>query len=524
MASTEKPTTEKPTHPNGAHKTGLAHMASEEHASIRGRHLECPERVRVIMQRLAREGLTSRCSFVECREVDLDELHLAHAEAYVEKMRSVEYFKNQQEFDALAQKYALFDSYFTRGTFKSACIAVGGILELMKGVLTGELTNGFAVIRPPGHHVEFDECRGFGIFNNVAVAAVTARVRFGVPRVLIVDWDVYHGTGTQHLFEEDATVMYFSAHRFDNGSFFPGSKSAAAASVGQGQAKGKNVNVAWNGAGMGDDEYLAAWQFVLVPIAKEFRPDIILVSAGFSAAAGDVGGCGVTPDGFAQMTRMLMSVTSRVVLILEGGYDLSVIPDCASACTRALLGDKITWRTEVMPKREARIAIEQTMRSHRACWQCLTNDDSGKIMTASPVQIEAMQNGQSDAGVKSAGGAGGPDSNGDVPDDIQAALEQMEALQQKLQLFSQDFRTEEEDELRWQLEEVNFEIREMMNLSQAERNAAGQSSSVDMPQRRGPPHPEAIGGQQGGYSHDPNQRPPSSISSMVGGVCCGMRP
>merc|ERR1719311_506104 len=107
-----------------------------------------------------------------------------------------------------------------------------------------------------------------------------------------------------------------------------------------------------------------------------------------------------------------------------------------------------------------------------------------------------------------------------LPDDIQAALQQMEALQQKLQLFSQDFRTEEEGELRWQLEEVNFEIREMMNLSQAERNAAGQSSSVDMPQRRGPPHPEAIGGQQGGYSHDPNQRPPSSISSMVGGVCC----
>merc|ERR1719333_635043 len=180
-----------------------------------------------------------------------------------------------------------------------------------------------------------------------------------------------------------------------------------------------------------------------------------------------------------------MSVTSRVVLILEGGYDLSVIPDCASACTRALLGDKITWRTEVMPKREARIAIEQTMRSHRACWQCLTNDDSGKIMTASPVQIEAMQNGQSDAGVKSAGGAGGPDSNGDVPDDIQAALEQMEALQQKLQLFSQDFRTEEEDELRWQLEEVNFEIREMMNLKN------GSIGPVEKPGGEKTPQPEA---------------------------------
>lgn len=421
----------------------------------------------------------------------------------------------------MSQKYTLFDSYFTRGTFKSACVAVGGILELMKSVLTGELTNGFAVIRPPGHHVEFDECRGFGIFNNVAVATVTARVRFGVPRVLIVDWDVYHGTGTQHLFEEDATVLYFSAHRFDNGSFFPGSKSAAAQSVGQGQAKGRNVNVAWNGAGMGDDEYLAAWQLLLLPIATEFRPDIILVSAGFSAAAGDVGGCGVTPDGFAQMTRMLMGITSRVVLVLEGGYDLSVIPECASACTKALLGDKLSWRTEVKPKREARVAIEQTMRSHRQYWQSL--DDSVNVITAESIQLEDLT-GQAPvvmgglSGKRPARNGTAPAEAESMPDDIQAALQQMEALQQKLQLFSQDFRTEEEDELRWQLEEVNFEIREMMNLSQMEQSSDGQSGKADMPQRKAP---EAIGGQQVGHDL---QRPTNSLSSMVGGVCCGLRP
>jgi len=497
-------------------RTGLVHMASEEHASVRGRHLECPERVRVIMQRLAREGVAKRCTFVESREVDQDELHLTHAEAYVEKMRSVEKCSSQQEFDALSQSYPLFDSYFTRGTFKSACVAAGGILELVKGVLAGDHENGFAVIRPPGHHVEYDECRGFGIFNNVAVAAVTARVHFGVPRVLIVDWDVYHGTGTQHLFEEDATVLYFSAHRFDNGSFFPGSKSASAQSVGQGHAKGLNVNVAWNGAGMGDDEYLAAWQCVLLPIAKEFRPDLILVSAGFSAAKGDVGGCSLSPEGFGQMTRMLMRITPRVVLILEGGYDLSVIPDCAAACTKALLGDRLQWRTEVAPKREARIAIEQTLRSQRPFWSSLSDDSCINVMTTPAIQLEDLSvllpRAAADAAQRKASAEA-------VPDDIAVALQQMQALQEKLQLFSQDFRTEEEDELRWQLEEVNQEIKEMMAMQQSEESG----SKVYTPQRK-VPHPEAVGGQKpsGGYGGAP-QRPPNTLSSDFG-ACCGFRP
>ena len=184
---------------------------------------------------------------------------------------------------------------------------------------------------------------------------VNARISYGAERVLIVDWDVYHGTGTQHIFEEDSTVLYFSIHRYENGAFFPGSKTGAPLSIGRGDGEGMNVNVGWNSAGMGDDDYLAAFQCVLIPIAKEFDPQLILVSAGFSAAHGDVGGCRVSPAGFAQMTRMLQNLCPRVVLVLEGGYKISVVPEHVAACTRALLGDDLELRKEAIPSDEARV-------------------------------------------------------------------------------------------------------------------------------------------------------------------------
>merc|ERR1719272_305493 len=120
----------------------------------------------------------------------------------------------------------------------------------------------------------------------------------------------------------------------------------------------------------------------------EFRPDIILVSAGFSAAAGDVGSCNVTPDGFAQLTRMLMSITPKVVLILEGGYDLTVIGDCASACFKALLGDELKWRSEVSPKPEARASFEQTLRCQRQYWPSLNDDHCINALKAATIKIE----------------------------------------------------------------------------------------------------------------------------------------
>jgi histone deacetylase 6 len=247
---------------------------------------------------------------------------------------------------------------------------------LTERVIMGELTNGFAIVRPPGHHAEANVCCGFCIFNNVAVAAAAAKSKHGLERILIVDWDVHHGNGTQHMFEDDPSVLYFSVHRYDDGDFFPHSKDAAPQVVGCGTGRGFNVNVAWNipwkdKIGMGDDEYLAAWQCLLLPIAREFQPQLILVSAGFDCAAGDLGGCSVTPGGFAQMTRMLQSICPKVVLMLEGRYDLGIVPQCALACVQALLGDPLRFRTDLKPRKEALLSIERTFRAQRPFWKCL---------------------------------------------------------------------------------------------------------------------------------------------------------
>jgi len=181
---------------------------------------------------------------------------------------------------------------------------------------------------------------GFCLFNNVAVAARYAREKLRVRRVLIVDWDVHHGNGTHLTFESDPNVLYFSIHRHDNGKFFPDGPLGSAESVGKNGAEGRCVNVPWPHGGMKDADYLYAFERVLMPIAREFDPELVLVSAGFDAAEGDpIGGCHVTSRGYAQMTHLLRSLAGgNLVIALEGGYNLSAISLGAAAVTAVLLG------------------------------------------------------------------------------------------------------------------------------------------------------------------------------------------
>merc|ERR1712232_926027 len=184
------------------------------HAVDRGKHMlhiECPERISAVMQKLERDGLLARCLAVPPCEAMLDDLYMVHSEAHIDEVESTE-DNTVREDDSV---------YLTDETFKCACIASGSVLALLDRILSGELTNGFAVVRPPGHHAETGRCCGFCVFNSVAVAAAAAKKRFGIERVLIVDWDVHHGNGTQHIFENDSSVLYFSVHRYDDGDFYP---------------------------------------------------------------------------------------------------------------------------------------------------------------------------------------------------------------------------------------------------------------------------------------------------------------
>jgi histone deacetylase 6 len=296
----------------------LAHRAAYDHP-------EHPGRLAAIWRRLQEEGLAQRCQRVPAREATREELRRIHTEAHVALVEETA----RDDFRQLDP-----DTYACRDSAQAAKLAAGGLLDLAAEVAAGRLANGLALLRPPGHHAEADRAMGFCLFNNVAIAARALQQK-GAERILIVDWDLHHGNATQHSFWEDPGVLYFSTHQFP---FFPGTGSIGES--GGGPGRGFTVNVPWPG-GMGDAEYLCAFDRVLLPIARDFQPDIVLVSAGFDAAAGDpLGAMRVTPAGYAQMTaRLAMLAGGRIVLALEGGYDLEAIARSAAACLRVLLGE-----------------------------------------------------------------------------------------------------------------------------------------------------------------------------------------
>ncbi|KAK2491645.1 hypothetical protein MC885_012756, partial [Smutsia gigantea] len=373
-------------------------------------HPEMPQRVSRIMQRLEELGLAGRCLTLHPRPATDAELLTCHSAEYVGRLRATEKMKSRE----LHRLSTSFDSiYICPSTFACAQLATGAVCRLVEAVLAGEILNGAAVVRPPGHHAERDAACGFCFFNSVAVAARCAQAISGralrtqgpaahskcpcrqtqglapcfsqgtsaqvteelsPPRILIVDWDVHHGNGTQHIFEEDPSVLYISLHRYDHGTFFPMGDEGACSQMGRAAGTGFTVNVAWNGPHMGDTDYLSAWHRLVLPIAYEFNPELVLVSAGFDAAQGDpLGGCQVSPEGYAHLTHLLMGLASgHIILILEGGYNLTSISESMAACVHSLLGDPPPLLTLPRPPLLGAMAsITKTIQVHRRYWRSL---------------------------------------------------------------------------------------------------------------------------------------------------------
>ncbi|XP_045851609.1 histone deacetylase 6 isoform X4 [Meles meles] len=335
-------------------------------------HPEMPQRVFRIMRRLEELGLAGRCLTLPTRPATDAELLTCHSAEYVGRLRATAKMKTRE----LHREGSNFDSiYICPGTFACAQLAAGAACSLVEAVLAGEVLNGAAVVRPPGHHAERDAACGFCFFNSVAVAARHAQAISGhALRILIVDWDVHHGNGTQHIFEEDPSVLYISLHRYDHGTFFPMGDEGASCQTGRAAGTGFTVNVAWNGPRVGDADYLAAWHRLVLPVAYEFNPELVLVSAGFDAARGDpLGGCQVSPEGYAHLTHLLMGLANgRIILILEGGYNLTSISESMAACTRSLLGDPPPLLTLSRPPLSGALAsITETTHIHRRYWRSL---------------------------------------------------------------------------------------------------------------------------------------------------------
>jgi len=292
-------------------------------------HPENHHRLEAIYKMLEEGEMKGKFKEVAPRIATREELEMIHTKRYVDQVAAT-YGRDYTMLDP--------DTQTSSESWEVARLAVGGLLQLVDRVMRGEFKNGFALIRPPGHHAEANRGMGFCIFNNVAIAAKYALEKFKLEKILVVDWDLHHGNGTQNAFYEDPEVLYFSTHQYP---YYPGSGSIG--EVGKGKGTGFTVNVPLAG-GQGDAEYIQIFEELLSPIAKEFSPQLILVSAGFDIYFQDpLGAMSVTPTGFYLLTSILMEIAEvccqdRIILTLEGGYHLSGLKESVKASLKSLAG------------------------------------------------------------------------------------------------------------------------------------------------------------------------------------------
>ncbi len=293
-------------------------------------HPESQQRLEVLYQMLEEPEMKGTLREIKPRMATQEELELNHVPRYIEQV-------------AQTAGHACImldpDTYACSKSYETARLAAGGTLVAVDKVLGGQLDNAFALVRPPGHHAESSRAMGFCLFNNVAIAAGYALKAHKLRKALIIDWDLHHGNGTQHSFYERADVLYFSTHQFP---YYPG--TGFVNEVGSGTGKGFTVNVPLS-PGPGDAEYAQIFEEILEPIATEYKPDIVFVSAGFDIYYQDpLGGMQVTPEGFANLAKIVLEFAQetckgKVVFVLEGGYHLDGLRDSVKEVLKAMRGD-----------------------------------------------------------------------------------------------------------------------------------------------------------------------------------------
>jgi acetoin utilization deacetylase AcuC-like enzyme len=299
-------------------------------------HPEMSERLQAIFQGIESGGILPKLTMVGAVRADLKWVEMVHQASYIRRFEEV-CFSCQPTLDTP-------DNRMCTETFETALLAVGGILRVVDMLMEGQIDNAFCAVRPPGHHAEATEAMGFCYFNNIAIAAKYLQQQWKIAKVGIVDLDVHHGNGTQHIFEKDPTVFYYSIHQHPSFSY-PGTGREFEKGTAEGQGFTKNTPVL---PGQGDEEYRQYLKRDLLPAFAKFRPEVILVSMGFDGHKDDdMSDINLSTEAFTWMMEYVVDMADayskgRVISILEGGYSLKRLPELARNHVQVLLNGKLS--------------------------------------------------------------------------------------------------------------------------------------------------------------------------------------
>ncbi|MBU0972965.1 MAG: histone deacetylase [Proteobacteria bacterium] len=323
---------------------------------------DTPQRLKSLYLMLQEPDMKTVFVDVVPRKATKEDILLFHTPGYFEKIAETQ-GKDTIAFTA--------DTHAGEDSFEAALYATGGLLTLIAQVVAKTLDNGFALVRPPGHHAEKSRAMGYCLFNHVAVGAFFARKRLNLNRILIIDWDIHHGNGTQHAFEKDPGVLFFSVHQ---AGLFPGTGSFT--DTGSGPGEGYTINLPIP-KGYGDAEYTAIFERLIEPVARQFAPELILVSAGFDTHTDDpMGGMRMTADGFAGLTASVKKIADKVcqgklVMSLEGGYNCGALSESVKAVLKEMAGvtccDVAAMAAKADKKKMAHV-VRRCTDVHRHSW------------------------------------------------------------------------------------------------------------------------------------------------------------
>ncbi len=357
-------------------------------------HIEKCTRAVHAYDHLVKHGLIAQCQVRAGRPATDAELTTVHPKKHIDEVRRLTAAAAADPTNRqLREPDGPGGVYYSPHADAAARLACGCVIDAALGVMreasapaanapVGFRPVSFALVRPPGHHAGADDtpghrAEGFCFYNSVAVAAGCA-LEQGASKVVILDWDVHHGNGTQHLFYDEGRVLYISLHRFGD-RWYP--ETGAVDEVGEGAGAGRNVNIPWPDNGLHDTDYLAAFTLVVLPILRAFGPDLLLISAGFDAADGDAQGrMKVTPAGFAHMTAMLLqAVSCPVACALEGGYNPLVTSECCEAVLRVLLGEEAPPPAPQLLSRCCEPTLRAVVSKQQAHWPVLRDGRKGVL-------------------------------------------------------------------------------------------------------------------------------------------------